>query len=166
MSTTLDRPYVPPYAPEPPPREVPYSGFAVASFVLGLVTLGAGSILAIVFGVIARRQIARGERQGRGLAAWGLGLGIVGLVLTVALVAALAVSTARLGGELEELTGTTEARTEQAAPAPEPVVPAAEDPVSAEDGVDYGTLDDPWADSDGDGTLNDEDSFPSDATSP
>jgi hypothetical protein len=57
--------------------------FAIASLVLGLVGVPiAGSILAIVFGVVARRQIREtpGGRGGNGMATWGIVLGCLGLL--------------------------------------------------------------------------------------
>jgi hypothetical protein len=57
--------------------------FAIASLVLGLVGVPiAGSILAIVFGVVARRQIREtpGGRGGNAMATWGIVLGCLGLL--------------------------------------------------------------------------------------
>jgi hypothetical protein len=59
------------------------NGLAVASLVCSLVWLGGlGSILAIIFGFIARAQIkkADGNVQGNGLAIAGIIIGFVGLV--------------------------------------------------------------------------------------
>ena len=61
---------------------------SVASLVLGLVWLGGiGAILAIVFGSVAQRQIrdSGGRQTGRGMASWGIALGILGLIGTVIL---------------------------------------------------------------------------------
>jgi len=71
----------------PPPQPVTATtrvspnGFAVASMVLGILWLyWIGSILALVFGYIAKSQIARDPRQeGRGMAKAGLVLGWVGM---------------------------------------------------------------------------------------
>lgn len=95
--------------PPPPPSQVmvtPYSttqpyqpvqaqsgtnGLAVASFVLSLLWIvGLGSLLAIIFALVARRQIreSRGTQGGGGLAVAGLVIGIAGfagLVLTIVL---------------------------------------------------------------------------------
>ena len=63
------------------------SGHAVASLVLGLLVLGGiGSILAIVFGVMAKKRIreSNGWVTGGGMATAGIVLGIVGLVGAVA----------------------------------------------------------------------------------
>jgi Domain of unknown function (DUF4190) len=58
------------------------NGLAIASLVLGILWLyWVGSILALVFGYIARRQIAQrqGIQGGRGLATAGIVLGWVGV---------------------------------------------------------------------------------------
>jgi Domain of unknown function (DUF4190) len=58
------------------------NGLAIASLVLGILWLyWVGSILALVFGYIARRQIAQrqGLQGGRGLATAGIVLGWIGL---------------------------------------------------------------------------------------
>lgn len=57
------------------------SGLAIASLVLGIVWLWwIGSLLAIIFGGIAIRQIedSNGWRTGKGMAIAGLVLGLVG----------------------------------------------------------------------------------------
>jgi len=110
--------YVPPPGPPnyPPPMDPGYgypmsgplygyvpvqrtNGLAVASLVCSLVWLGGlGSILAIIFGFVARAQIKRsiggvdgGEgAQGNGLAIAGIIIGFVGLVAVVAFVIAVA----------------------------------------------------------------------------
>lgn len=74
------------------------NGLAVAGFVLGLLwVLWVGSVLAVVFGHLAREQIDRsgGAQRGRGLATAALvlgwaGLGVLAVGLAVALVAVLA----------------------------------------------------------------------------
>ena len=58
------------------------NGLAIASLVLGILWLyWVGSILALVFGYLARRQIAQrqGVQGGRGLATAGIVLGWVGI---------------------------------------------------------------------------------------
>lgn len=69
------------------------NGMAVASLVLGIVWLyWIGSILALVFGYIARKQIdeSNGTQQGRGMAVAGIVLGWVGVgFLTLFVFAAL-----------------------------------------------------------------------------
>lgn len=65
----------------PAPRT---SGFAIASMVLGILWVyWIGSILAIIFGVIAKNQIRDGDGKvtGDGMATAGIVLGIIGLVI-------------------------------------------------------------------------------------
>lgn len=73
-------------APAPsPPQPPPYptmNGFAIASFVLGIVWLmGVGSLLAVIFGFIGKSQVdaSGGRETGQGLAIAGIVLGFVGL---------------------------------------------------------------------------------------
>src|SRR5215217_8050230 len=77
----------------PPPRPST-SGKAIASLVLGIVWVyGITSVLAIVFAVLARRDIreSNGWVTGGGMATAGLVLGIVGVVgVIVVLILALA----------------------------------------------------------------------------
>jgi hypothetical protein len=63
------------------------NGLAIASLVLGIVWLmGIGSILALIFGYVAKGQIeaARGAQGGHGLAIAGIVLGWVGVGLILA----------------------------------------------------------------------------------
>ena len=65
------------------------NGYAIASLVLGIVCLyGVGSILALIFGYKARREIdeSRGLQTGRGMATAGVVLGWVGLGLVCLLI--------------------------------------------------------------------------------
>jgi hypothetical protein len=69
------------------------NGLAVASLVLGIVGIllelfGVIPILAITFGVVARRQIAQGRGTGRGMATAGIVLGVIGLVVLLVILAA------------------------------------------------------------------------------
>jgi hypothetical protein len=93
---------VSPLPPPPPPAYVPYpapvvayrttNGLAVASLVAGFLWLGwLGSIVAVIFGHIALRQINQsgGRETGTGLAVAGLVLGYMG-VATLLLVLAVA----------------------------------------------------------------------------
>jgi hypothetical protein len=62
------------------------NGFAVASLVLGLVWIyGLGSLLALIFGLVALSQTRSSEERegGRGMAIAGVVLGIVGLVFLI-----------------------------------------------------------------------------------
>lgn len=91
MSYSEPPPPPPQYgAPVPPPGGAPAgtSGMAIASLVLGIVgILSCGclvfSILAIVFGRIANRDIVAGTKSGAGLAKAGFILGIIGVALGV-----------------------------------------------------------------------------------
>ena len=77
------------YPAHPPPATPKTSGKAIASLVLGLVWVyGITSILAIVFGAIARKEIreSNGWVTGGGVATAGLVLGIVGVVGAIALI--------------------------------------------------------------------------------
>jgi uncharacterized membrane protein len=59
------------------------NGLAVASLVLGIVWLaGLGSLLALIFGIVSKRQIrdSGGRQSGSGMATAGIVLGIVGIV--------------------------------------------------------------------------------------
>ncbi|MFL5797075.1 MAG: DUF4190 domain-containing protein [Actinomycetota bacterium] len=70
-----------PYAPMYVPQRT--NGYAIASLVLGIVNMGIGSILALIFGYKAKREIdeSRGAQTGRGLAVAGIVLGYVGIVM-------------------------------------------------------------------------------------
>jgi uncharacterized membrane protein len=92
----------PPPPPPPPPgygAPGPYgaaqpsrtSGLAIASLVTGILGIfpcclvGIVSILGIVFGVVARKNIdaSQGAEKGRGMATAGLICGVVGLVIGI-----------------------------------------------------------------------------------
>ncbi|MCZ2806879.1 DUF4190 domain-containing protein [Modestobacter sp. VKM Ac-2983] len=91
-------PYGPPGAPYgPPPYGYGYpppqrtNGLAIASMVLGIVWLyWIGSILALVFGYVAKKQIRERGEGGDGMATAGIVLGWVGIgVLAIPLVLAV-----------------------------------------------------------------------------
>ncbi len=70
------------------------NGFAIASLVLGIVwIMGVGSILALVFGYIAKGQITAsgGAQGGHGLAIAGIVLGWVGVGVMLVGLAMMAV---------------------------------------------------------------------------
>lgn len=68
-----------------------YSGFAITSFVLGIVgvligyfLLGIPNLLAVIFGFIALSKIKKNKKlRGKALAWWGIGLGMSFLVLVI-----------------------------------------------------------------------------------
>lgn len=69
------------------------NGFAVASMVLGIVwAMGIGSILALVFGYIAKSQIDQsgGTQTGRGMAIAGIVLGWVGVSFIALMIVSMA----------------------------------------------------------------------------
>lgn len=81
--------------PAAPPPRASTNGMAVASLVLGILWLWwLGSVLALVFGYIARRQIDSAEHAagGRGLAVAGIVLGWVGVATLVLVILVLAVA--------------------------------------------------------------------------
>jgi hypothetical protein len=62
------------------PVQRPTNGFAIASLVLGIVWIyWIGSVLALIFGYIARKQIRERGEGGDGLAIAGIVLGWVGV---------------------------------------------------------------------------------------
>ena len=89
-----------PYPPQPYYWSPPTNGFAIAALICGIVGMGVGSVLALVFGYVAKRQIdeSNGMQGGRGLAVAGIVLGwigvgfvvLIGLAFLVVLVVALA----------------------------------------------------------------------------
>lgn len=77
----------PPYAPYPPygympPR--PTNGLAIAALVMGCVGVcNPISVLGLIFGMIAKRQIRERGEQGEGMATAGIVLGWIGVAATV-----------------------------------------------------------------------------------
>ena len=93
------QPYYPPAPPAspypppgyPPPYPYPYpparttNGMAIASMVLGILWIyWIGSILALVFGYVARDQIKKNGQAGDGMAIAGIVLGWVGVGILIA----------------------------------------------------------------------------------
>ena len=68
-----------------------YNGMAIASMVLGIVWVyWIGSILALVFGYVAKKQIKQRGGQGSGMATAGIALGWVGIgLLIIAIIVAV-----------------------------------------------------------------------------
>jgi Domain of unknown function (DUF4190) len=76
-----------------PPAENGTNGFAVASFILGLLGLVTPAvILSIIFGIIALAQIGKRPQRGKGLAIAGLILSFVWIVVLVVLIAVSIIS--------------------------------------------------------------------------
>jgi Domain of unknown function (DUF4190) len=86
----------PPGYGQAPPVGQTTNGLAIASLVLGIVwVFGLGSILAVIFGFVGRKQIRQsgGRQSGGGMAIAGIILGFVGVVgLIFWIVAAIAVT--------------------------------------------------------------------------
>lgn len=83
--------------PQPVPWVVsrPTNGMAVASMVLGILWLyWVGSVLALIFGYIARRQIRERGESGDGMAIAGIVLGWVGVGVAAVVIVVLLVSLA------------------------------------------------------------------------
>jgi len=73
----------------PPPSSPRTNSLAIASMVLSIVTIfGIGSVIGIVFGIIAHLQISRshGAQVGRGLATAGIVVGVLTLLLLIAII--------------------------------------------------------------------------------
>jgi len=73
------------------------NGFAIASLVLGIIWIYAvGSILALVFGYMAKKQIdeSGGRESGRGMAVAGIVLGWIGVggVILILIIVAIGAS--------------------------------------------------------------------------
>jgi hypothetical protein len=87
----------PPGYGQPPPVGQTTNGLAIASLVLGIVwVFGISSILAVIFGFVARKQIRQsgGRQGGGGMAIAGIVLGFVGIVgLVLWIILAIVVTT-------------------------------------------------------------------------
>lgn len=74
----------PGWIPNPVPPTNTTNGLAIASLVLGILWLaGIGSILAVVFGFVARKQIRARHQNGNGMALAGIILGWIGVGLLI-----------------------------------------------------------------------------------
>jgi len=61
-----------------------YNGLAIASMVLGILWLfWIGSVLALIFGLVAHQQIKVTRQSGKGMATAGVVLGVMGIVFGV-----------------------------------------------------------------------------------
>ena len=97
---------IPPPPPPPPPVAGPgTNGFAVASLVCSIATTmicGIGSILGIVFGHVARRQIKRTGEGGAGLALAGLIIGYLGLAAIAVFITVMIVAATVFGSDIRD----------------------------------------------------------------
>lgn len=90
------------------PTQVTTNGFAIASLVLGIVwMMGVGSILALVFGYIAKSQIDRsgGTQTGRGIAVAGIVLGWVGVAFILLMIASMTFGWMSMPMDMEMMNG-------------------------------------------------------------
>ena len=88
-------------APSPGVAQSKTSGMAIASLVLGLVWIyGIGSVLAIIFGFIAKKNIrnSNGMETGGGMATAGIVLGIIGAAILLLIIIAAASDSGGTGG--------------------------------------------------------------------
>lgn len=89
-ATNAPTSHTPEQGAQAPGAPVTTNGFAIASLVLGIVwAMGIGSILALVFGYIAKDQIDKsaGTQTGRGMAIAGIVLGWVGVAFILLMIA-------------------------------------------------------------------------------
>lgn len=76
----------------PPPRVRPRNGLGIAALVLGIlaiITVYGGivlGVLAIIFGVIGRNRVKRGEATNGGVALAGIITGAIGLIIAIAVI--------------------------------------------------------------------------------
>ena len=89
------------YVPYPVPVQQKTNGFAIASLVLGIIWIyWIGSVLALIFGYVAKGQIDRsqGTQGGRGMAIAGLVLGWVGVGILIVVIVVVAIGAASAPG--------------------------------------------------------------------
>jgi hypothetical protein len=84
---------------QPRPQAAETNGWAIASLVLSIIGSGIGSILAVIFGRKAIREIdaSGGMQTGRGLAKAGIIIGWIGIAFTVAAILFVIVALAASG---------------------------------------------------------------------
>ena len=81
------------YPPPAPQQSGGTNGFSIASLVLGILWMyGIGSILALVFGYIAKSQIRERGQSGSGMATAGIVLGWIGVAGTILLIIAVIIA--------------------------------------------------------------------------
>jgi len=100
-------PPVPVYPPPAPPansyQPAPQNGLGTAALIMGILQffcIGTlGSILAIIFGLMGMKKAEQGLATNGGQAKAGFWLGIIGLILSIIAIIAVAVAVANGGGE-------------------------------------------------------------------
>jgi hypothetical protein len=91
-------------------QPVATSGLAIASLVLSILWIGGlGSILAVIFGIVALSQIrqSRGRQQGIGLATAGIVIGTIGVIGLAIFVSAAVIVSNTVPGSIKEAHGPT-----------------------------------------------------------
>jgi hypothetical protein len=88
------------WAPPYPGSTGKTNGFCVASLVLAvppvcLFTVGLGSLLGVIFGIIGLRQTRRDSSRGRGMAITGIVLGALGLLVGALIIVGIVVSNSK-----------------------------------------------------------------------
>lgn len=85
---------------QPRPQTVETNGWAIASLILSIIGAGIGSILAVIFGRKAIREIeaSAGTQTGRGIAKAGIIIGWIGIAFTVLLLVGVVIAVAASGG--------------------------------------------------------------------
>lgn len=87
--------------PYPPLQYRTTNGLAIASLVLGIIWIyWIGSILALVFGYVARKQIRERDQSGDGMAIAGIVLGWIGVATLLIVVVILVIAEAADPGSL------------------------------------------------------------------
>ena len=79
---------------QPPPPSRGLNAMALASMICSVSLFGVGSLLAIIFGIIAKKQIRERGESGSAMATAGLIIGGIGLVAGVLWLALVVVGTA------------------------------------------------------------------------
>jgi uncharacterized protein DUF4190 len=84
---------------QPHPQTVETNGWAIASLILSIIGAGIGSILAVIFGRKAIREIdaSGGTQTGRGIAKAGIIIGWIGIAFTVLVLVGVVIALAASG---------------------------------------------------------------------
>jgi hypothetical protein len=119
------------YGPYAPPAHSDTDGFAIASLVCSIASMGIGSVAGVVLGHTSRAKARRENREPSGLALAGLIIGYIGIGILVLILGVLVIGTFVSAGFVDQITST----------GPEPSGPAADALHSAAQAED-GYLDD------------------------
>ena len=87
-----------------PATERPFSGAAIAAFVLSLLWIGGlGSLAAIILATVSMRKTRTHDQAGRGLAVAGLIIGVLGLIATTWLVVVVMAAGNELNSTIQQV---------------------------------------------------------------